>query len=341
MRIAYLIASSEFSGGTKIVFLQAEALARRGHHVTVVSPQAKPNWFRTVRSRFEFASFRESRAVAEADVRVATFWTTVEPAVAGARGAVFHLCQGYEGGFALYGDRREAIEKAYRAPTHKLAISETLAGRLISEGFGPAENVGQAFDIENFFPGPEREISSPPVVLVVGPYETDVKGVDVALAGLGLFRSSGGAFRLRRIATVEMDRAERSFGLVDEYHFRLPHERMPFAYRSSDIFIGPSRPKEGFGLPVIEALSCGIPTVLSDTPTNREIAGEAAWYFADGTPESLAAALPQVTTSAARETARVRGPRAAARFDTSGVAERLERAFLRALEHSPETGISR
>jgi glycosyltransferase involved in cell wall biosynthesis len=338
MRIAYLIASSEFSGGAKIVFLQAEALARRGHQVTVVSPQAKPDWFRFVRSRFELASFRESRALAEADVRVATFWSTVEPAVDGARGPVFHLCQGYEGGFALYRDRREAIENAYRAPTHKLAISETLAARLTSLGFGPAESVGQAFDVENFFPGAEREIPNPPVVLVVGPYETDVKGVDVALAGLRLFRASGGAFRLRRIATVEMDPDEQSLGLTDEYHFLLPPERMPFAYRSSDIFIGPSRPKEGFGLPVLEALSCGLPTLLSDTPTHREIAGQAAWYFSDGEPESLAAALPQLATRAARETARVEGPQAAARFGTSGVSERLERAFLRALEHPRSTG---
>jgi hypothetical protein len=44
----------------------------------------------------------------------------------------------------LYRDRREAIENAYRAPTHKLAISETLAARLTSLGFGPAESVADA-----------------------------------------------------------------------------------------------------------------------------------------------------------------------------------------------------
>src|SRR6266571_1119755 len=146
MRIAYLISSSEFSGGTKVALLQAEALARRGHRVTVVSPQAEPRWFRLIRSHFECASFGESLSLAEADIRVATFWTTVGPALAGARGPVFHLCQGYEGSFLLYSDRQAAIEAAYRAPTRKLAISATLTARLVHLGFGPAENVGQAFD---------------------------------------------------------------------------------------------------------------------------------------------------------------------------------------------------
>jgi glycosyltransferase involved in cell wall biosynthesis len=102
---------------------------------------------------------------------------------------------------------------------------------------------------------------------------------------------------------------------------------MPFAYRASHLLLGPSRPEEGFGLPVLEALSCGISCLLSDTPGHREIAGEAASYFADGDPESLAAAMPEALSSEARRRAREEGPLVAARFDVEGVAEKLERVF--------------
>ena len=47
---------------------------------------------------------------------------------------------------------------------------------------------------------------------------------------------------------------------------------------------------EGFGLPVLEAMSRGIPVVCSDIPPVREVAGDAALHFA---PEPRRASLPR------------------------------------------------
>ena len=322
----------------RVVLQQAEALARRGHRVAVVSPEPEPDWFRLRRARFERSSFRQSRELADAAVRVATFWTTVAPALDGARGPVFHLCQGYEGDFTFYADRREAIERAYAAPTRKLAISQSVADRLASHGIGAVEVVGQAFDGAEFRPGPERPAADPPVILLVGAFEADVKGIDVALDGLAIARREGRRFRLRRISTLAPTPAERAYGLADEYHHSLPPDRMPHAYRTSDLLVGPSRPEEGFGLPVLEALSCGVPCLLSDTPGHREIAGSAALYFSDGDAASLAAKLPEALSSETRTRAAREGPLAAARFDLASVAERIEGAFARAAAREPEAG---
>lgn len=331
LRVAYLLESTELSGGAKVVLLQAEALARRGHRVTVVSPGARPEWFDLSQAHFERSAFGDSAELARATVRLATFWTTVAPALAGAKGPVFHLCQGYEGDFTFYATSRTEIERAYRAPTRKLTVSETLSRRLDEKGFGPATNVGQAFEPDGFFPPEVRPPSDPPTVLLVGPYEADVKGIAIAFAGLAVWRRRGGRFRLRRVSPLPAGEAEKAWGLADEYHHLLPPERMPFAYRASDLFIGPSRPAEGFGLPVLEALACGLPCLLSETPGHREIAGEAAWYFADGDPDSIAESLPHLASDAGRNRARRLGPAAAARFDTTRVAERLESVFVRAL----------
>jgi glycosyltransferase involved in cell wall biosynthesis len=333
MRIAYLLESTELSGGVKIVLQQAEALARRGHRASVVSPGPAPAWQPLARARFERSSFRESRDLVEADVRVATFWTTVAPALDGAIGPVFHLCQGYEGGFTFYADRRGEIEEAYRAPARKLAVSETLARRLDSLGFGPAVNVGQAFDPHGFFAAesPRERGPGPSAVLLVGPYEADVKGISVALEGLRRWKAAGGDFRVVRVSTHPVSEEEKRSGLAEEFHHHLAPERMPYAYRACDLFLGPARPEEGFGLPVLEALACGAPCLLSDTPGHREIAGDAAAYFSDGDPESLARALPAALDDGFRRLARTAGPRAAARFDSGAVAARLEAEFERAL----------
>jgi len=48
---------------------------------------------------------------------------------------------------------------------------------------------------------------------------------------------------------------------------------------------------EGFGIPVIEAMSVGLPVVVSDIPIFREIGGDAAIYVDPEDPEGFAAAV--------------------------------------------------
>jgi glycosyltransferase involved in cell wall biosynthesis len=54
---------------------------------------------------------------------------------------------------------------------------------------------------------------------------------------------------------------------------------------------------EGFGLPLVEAGSQGIPLLLSDIPVFHEIAGEEATYFHVGKAEELAAAIEELLGS--------------------------------------------
>lgn len=75
--------------------------------------------------------------------------------------------------------------------------------------------------------------------------------------------------------------------------FDLPDEAMPNAYAHADVFAFPSR-FEGFGLPVLEAMACGTPTVLANTTSLPEVGGLAARYFAPGDATDLAGQLSAV-----------------------------------------------
>lgn len=51
---------------------------------------------------------------------------------------------------------------------------------------------------------------------------------------------------------------------------------------------------EGFGLPVVEAMACGVPVIVSDATSLPEVAGEAGYYVNPHDADSIAAGIIQV-----------------------------------------------
>jgi glycosyltransferase involved in cell wall biosynthesis len=70
-------------------------------------------------------------------------------------------------------------------------------------------------------------------------------------------------------------------------------------YRGAAALVYPSL-YEGFGLPVLEAMSSGCPVVCSRTGSLPEVCGDAAEYFDPHVPESIAAAIEKVVLSEGR-----------------------------------------
>jgi glycosyltransferase involved in cell wall biosynthesis len=74
------------------------------------------------------------------------------------------------------------------------------------------------------------------------------------------------------------------------FHNGATDEEYAAVLSSATALVSASR-DEGFGIPLVEAMSRGIPVVVSDIPIFREIGGDAALYFNPGRPETLAAAV--------------------------------------------------
>jgi glycosyltransferase involved in cell wall biosynthesis len=64
-------------------------------------------------------------------------------------------------------------------------------------------------------------------------------------------------------------------------------DELPGLYRGASVFVFPSR-FEGFGMPVLEAMACGVPCVVSAHPSLDEVCGEAAVRVDPEDPEAIA-----------------------------------------------------
>ena len=68
---------------------------------------------------------------------------------------------------------------------------------------------------------------------------------------------------------------------------------LQYAYRHARCLIFPSV-AEGFGLPIVEALAQGLPSIASDIPVHREVGGDLTAYIPLGDPAHLAELLRSI-----------------------------------------------
>ena len=87
----------------------------------------------------------------------------------------------------------------------------------------------------------------------------------------------GGAFtteQRQRVHDLGLDGSIAELPLLDE-------RTLAAVYRRAALLLQPSG-REGFGLPIIEAMACGTPVIASDIPALREVGGTAAEFCAVG-----------------------------------------------------------
>ena len=78
----------------------------------------------------------------------------------------------------------------------------------------------------------------------------------------------------------------------------LPAEDVPLFYNAAEVFLYPSL-YEGFGLPVVEAMACGVPVITSQGSSLEEVAGDAALLVDPLSESSIASAIQRILEDSA------------------------------------------
>ena len=83
--------------------------------------------------------------------------------------------------------------------------------------------------------------------------------------------------------------------LIEQIHLTgyVVNTDLPAIYNQSDLFLYPSL-RESFGIPMLEAMACGIPVITSNTSSMPEVSGGAAILIDPYKPDELSFAIEQL-----------------------------------------------
>jgi glycosyltransferase involved in cell wall biosynthesis len=107
----------------------------------------------------------------------------------------------------------------------------------------------------------------------------------------------------------------------------VPEDDKPFLIAAARAFAYPSL-YEGFGIPVLEALACGVPTLTSNVSSLPEVAGDAALLVDPRNVESISSALERLLSdNVLRDRLRTESITQAAKFTWAKTAEETLHAY--------------
>lgn len=129
-------------------------------------------------------------------------------------------------------------------------------------------------------------------------------------------------------ATVETLKLENNI----QFTGFIPLEDLPLWYNSAEAFVYPSV-YEGFGIPVLEAMACGTPVIVSDASSLPEVAGSAGLCVPPQDVDAWRAALDTAYRDAAwRNAARQQGFIEASRYSWVNTAAQTVLSYRQAIE---------
>jgi glycosyltransferase involved in cell wall biosynthesis len=136
----------------------------------------------------------------------------------------------------------------------------------------------------------------------------------------------------------EIDQTIEQYGLKDDVHFPgfVPAQDLALWYNSAEVFIYPSV-FEGFGLPILEAMACGTPVILSDASSLPEVAGNSGLQLDPyDIPQWTQALHRAFYDDEWREQTRNLGFQEAQRYRWSSTAQATIASYRQALESRPK-----
>ena len=285
MKITFVTPADDLTGGIRVIAIYAKALLARGHAVEVVSnapdrftPRLQlrallHGTWRSTRQAFKVRPghiaysgvphrvLERPRAVVasdvpDADVVIATWWLTADwvAALPPAKGIKVHFMQDYE----TFGGAKELVDATCRLPWPRITPSKWVKELLVSEfGCKDVALAPNAVDLNIFNAMPRGKRPVPTVGFTYTSFVN--KGCDITIEAIRLARQKRPELKVTCFGSTPPI-PSLPLPLNTEFKLWIPDNMLKDQYAACDAWLFGTR-KEGFGLPILEAMACRTPVI--------------------------------------------------------------------------------
>jgi len=235
------------------------------------------------------------------------------------------------------------VPKSIKRAKHVIAVSESTKRQIVDHYKTNPDKisvVSPAIDHRLFYPRSDNKVAQvrrkyklpPKYILYTGTLEPrkNVEGILRSYAALdtdlkkkyGLVLAGGKGWNDQTILEIISQLRKAGENIVTTGY--VPDENLPAIYSGADLFVYPSL-YEGFGIPLLEAMACGVPVISADNTSLPEVVGNAGLYVKAEDANGLTVLMKRVlTNSKLADELRRKGLAQAKKFSWEKSAEELK-----------------
>ena len=271
LEITYIMVWTKVCGGSKIILEYANRLAKKGHKINIVTYDEYPDWYE-LSDKINFVKVPENedieKYIPNSDVVVPTSWKCIRKAIKANKGPVAFFEQG---GLHLFEiDRlseikRKVVYDRMQLPPFIYTVSKYSAEK-IEEIYGKSSSIiYNALESKIFYPREKERNEKETSITIVGSEDFKFKNVGEVLEVIRELKEKY-QIKLNWITQTEpkINIEEGKNAIVN------PEQKIiGDVLRNTDIYICNSE-YESFGLPTLEAMTCGATVITTDTGGMRD-----------------------------------------------------------------------
>jgi len=258
--ITFILNHSNLCGGVKSVLEYSNCLVNRGHIVNIVCHDPEPQWMELDANYIQVpANIPFVECIPNTDIIITTYWRQLIDCYELNIAPVIHFEQGDTYIFEfenLEESMKEEILSHWTVPIPIIAVSKELAKQIDRKFRRKPYVIPYALNENIFFPRPKGQSRNEcSIVMFVGPEQWAFKGIPDIIDSIKIVKEKG--YNIEPIWVTQFTPESEFAGTV---YVSPTQEQLGNLYRKADIYICGSH-YESFGLPVLEAMTCGCAVV--------------------------------------------------------------------------------
>lgn len=271
LHIVFLMVWTKVCGGSKIILEYSNKISEKGHNITIVSYDNKPTWF-NMNSNINFVQVPNDKDwkdyIPNCDVIVATSWKCIYTAIESQKAPVTFFEQGGSHIFDIENlseRKKEVVQNRLNLVPFIYTVSTYTKDKIKEAYSRDSAVICNAVESNIFYPRKCQTLKENDVIdiTIIGSEDFKFKNIENILQAIRILKKDYNNLNLNWITQTPPTKNTEP-AIVNP-----KQDEIGNILRKTDIYICNSV-YESFGLPTLEAMTCGAAVITTDTGGMRD-----------------------------------------------------------------------